>query len=314
MKYLNIRHAAGLAAAAVVLTACKIEREAGDFPEQTIPDVIESTEDAGPRGDVSLGGGGGAGTLTGTWLLVHDRSTCVETISTQEQLTRAVYRIRIEQDGSATTETRDMCDISLSPILGQRLEIPEEVFSNVEFVDIDRGLISSLRPGGSYISSTEVGLWGLDSDGFDDPLSDRLPEDEQSDAVADQDEDDQPAVTFLLVGGGSSCERYNAQRQIIRYRGTFTTPNQIDGSSTGHTDLVVYGASRSLCGLDPVIRANDEHSRFRMYRIDGEGGAVNADADGDGSISCEEIRRLPIEQDYPKPDSDNARCDGASDG
>ena len=296
----------GLSVALLAASAgCDVQRQSGVIDAQNIPDSVGY--DAGSRADVGLGGGSGAATMAGTWVLIHERSTCVETFKTQEQVTRAVYRVRIDTDGGFLDEERETCDISLSPVLDQSIEIEPAVYRSIEYVDVDKGFVSSIQPGGSYTSATEVALWGLDPQKMDDPRTTPLPEEAKGEAVVDSDGDGNPAVSYLLNDG--SCSRFNAQRQIIRYRGTFTRPNQIDGSSTGHTDIVVYGGSNSICAIAPTIRSNDRDSRFRMYRIDGRGGAVDADQDGDGEIACEEIRKLPIDQFYEPRNPDHSNCE-----
>src|SRR5699024_8712292 len=120
------------------------------------------------------------------------------------------------------------------------------------------GMVSTLRVGGSYVSSTEVGLWGLD---LQEPVTGPIPESTEDPQVVDSDGDGHPAVTFEV---GSDCLRYQAQRQVVTYFGTFTTPNQIDGKSAGVTDLVVYGGSDGFCTIAPPVEANDSASRFRM--------------------------------------------------
>ena len=287
------------------LFGCDVDRGSSDFQSQELSDAVPFQKSG--TADVSIGGGAGAGTMAGTWMLIHERSSCVETLKTQEQITRAIYRVEIEADGDFLEESRRLCDISLTPVLDQEISISNEVLASIEYVDVDDGFVSSIRPGGSYTSSTEVAFWGVDPEKLDDPRTSALPEEaKKGTAVYDADEDGHPAVTYDLQGG--RCERYNGQRQIIRYRGQFTRPNQIDGVSTGHTDIVVYGASESVCGIAPTIRSNDDDSRFRMYRIDSKGGAFDADENGDGGISCKEIRKIPTDEIYEPRTPDHSNC------
>lgn len=304
MKYLST----GLLLALTVggaAAGCTIERGESDIDPQQVPDAIASDVPAEP--DVGLGGGQGAGTMTGTWMLLHERSTCVEVGQPAEQLTRAVYRVDIEQSGQRLHEERELCDTSLTPVLGQSIEISNAVLETISFVDVDFGFISSLRDGGTYTSATEVALWGLDPAEIDDPVVDPISEEPgDGSAEIDADDDGEPGVSFMLEG---DCRRYTAQRQIIRYRGRFTTPNQIDGESTGHTDIIVYGSSRPICGIAPSVRSNDADSRFRMYRVDGKGGAFDADEDGNGEVSCEEIRALPTDRVFESRPANDDNCD-----
>lgn len=286
------------------LVGCDVDRGRGRYEAQVVPDALGETSTTSR--DVGLGAGSGAGTMTGTWMLIHERSTCVTTVQTEEQITRAIYRVEIEQEGAALEESRRLCDIALTPVLGQSIAIDDEVLRNIRFLDVDRGVVSGLGAGGSYTSSTEVAFWGVDPESLDEPLASPLPRSADDRAVVDADDDDRPGVTFDLLGG--SCRRYTGQRQLIRYRGTFTTPNRIDGQSTGHTDTVVFGASRGICELAPDIRANDRESRFRMYRIDGRGGALDADRNDDDRIDCSEIRTLPVSEVFEGRSPSDDRC------
>ena len=305
MKYLSACLLFGLPVGSVGMFGCTVERGESEIEPQQVPDAISS--DISVDEDVGLGGGQGAGTMSGTWVLIHERSTCVEVGQAAEQLTRAVYRVDIEQSGQRLHEQRELCDTSLTPVLGQSIEIPDAVLRTIAFVETDFGFISSLRDGGTYTSATEVALWGVGPEGIEDPVVDPLSEEaEEGSAEIDADGDGQPGVSFVMEG---DCKRYTAQRQIIRYRGRFTTPNQIDGESTGHTDIVVYGSSKPICGIAPTVRSNDADSRFRMYRIDGRGGAFDADENGDEDISCQEVRALPIDQVFESRLADDQNCE-----
>lgn len=285
-----------IAAACCLVCACEVERGESDFPDQVVEDA--GGADAGPVSDVALGAGPGAGTMNGTWLLRHERSSCV---LQQEQLTHATYLVEMDQHGATIAETRRLCETRLTPMFGMQVSIPDVVLENIDFVEVDRGLVSTLRVGGTYISSTEVAQWGLN---LDDPTVDPVPDDADHESVIDADGDGNPGVT-LSVGG--DCGRYQGQRQLIAYRGSFTTPNQIDGASTGVTDLEVYGASEDFCAIAPSVESNDPHSRFRMVRIDGNGGAYDADTDGDDHISCAEALAV-AEQVMEGREVDHGNC------
>lgn len=303
----NIAKIAKLGAAAVlasaVLAGCQVGRGDSEIEDQFVRDAgledVASDRDADWSSDSGVGQGEGAGTMSGTWLLLHERSTC---LLGQEQLTHATYLIDIVQEGSMLAETRRLCATELSEVLGMKIHIPAATLASIEFIDQDFGMVSSLRVGGSYLSSSELGLWGLN---LDNPATDPIPPSPDDERVVDTDQDGKPAVTFMV---GADCERYQAQRQVMRYHGNFTTPNQIDGQSAGITDLVVYGGSNNFCTIAPPVESNDASSRFRMVRVDGKGGAVHADRDGDGAITCAEaIALAPFVMQTRE--SDAARCD-----
>jgi hypothetical protein len=262
------------------MLGCAPERGEGEFEPQTLES--DAGSDVSEDG-VALGDGPGAGTMDGTWLLIHERSSCV---LGQEQVTLATYRVEIEQDGAVLEETRRACAMELSPVLGLGVRIPDDVLESVEFVDVDTGLVSSLREDGRYISSTEVSLWGLD---LENAQTDPVPTDPDDDAVVDADGDSQPGVTYLV---GDDCQRYNSQRQLNRYSGAFVKPNLLEGESTSVTDLEVYGGSENTCSISPDIISNDRFNRWKMARVDGLGGSLDADTDGDGEITCDEIKAV----------------------
>ncbi len=260
----------------ICVTACDLERGDTDWPEQMPVDM--SIPDTGE--DAGLGEGPGAGTMSGTWLMLHEGSTCV---LGDEQLTHAWYLISMEQTGRTVHETRRLCRLDLSPVLGLKVVIPDATREAVTFVEVEPGLISDLRVGGSYTSSAELALWGVD---LETPISDALPDSVDDPRVIDSDGDGNPAVTFAI--DGSSCLRFAGQRQVIRYFGELETPNAIGGSSINITDVKAYGSTEILCGIAPPLVSNDKHSRFRMVRIDGLGGSTNADQNDDDEVSCEE--------------------------
>ncbi|MFU8802556.1 MAG: hypothetical protein ACNA8W_01990 [Bradymonadaceae bacterium] len=276
---------------------CALERGDSDFDDQLFEDTFTAPDV--PLTSIPLGEGPGAGTMAGTWLHIHEASTCV---LGQEQVATAYYLVDFEQDGATLRERRRLCEIDLSPVLGMKPIVPREVLESIDFVEVDRGLISTLRPGGAYSSATEVGLWGVR---LDEPLTDALPTEPDDPKVVDADGDGDPGVTLLMEG--TDCRRYVVQRQIVRYTGRVTTPNQLDGQSVTATDTAVLGATSGLCRVSPPLEPNDSYSAFRLYRVDGAGGAFNADADGNGEISCEEISPF-LEQAWPIREPDHGHC------
>ncbi len=266
-----------IAIAIAILGACGPEAGTSGFADQEVPEVWEEEI---PTAE-GLGEGPGAGTMVGTWLKVHQASSCV---LGQEQVTHAYYLVEFEEEGTGLIEHRRLCELSLSPLLGFRPVASPEVLESIEFAHVDRGFVTRLVPGGAYTSATELGLWGM---ALDDPLRDSMPTSAEDPSVIDGDGDGNPGVSLALEGSG--CSRYMAQRQMVRYFGEIVAPNDIRGTSATITETVVLGASASICELAPEVQPNDGGSVFRMVRIDGRGGAVDADEDGDGSISCEEI-------------------------
>lgn len=289
------RSQCGLFLVVLLSVACGLEPGSSQFDDQ----VIEAVDDNGePLPDEALGEGTGAGTMAGTWMLAHQASSCVLGF---EQVTHAYYLIEIEEAGAGLRETRTLCELSLTPLLGFTPVASQEVLASIEFPPIDYGLLPTLLPGGTYTSSTEVGLWGVT---LDNPVEDSLPTDPDDERVIDGDGDGNPGVSMALEGSG--CSRFMGQRQIVRYFGTLQAPNDIRGQSATVTDTVVYGASGSVCQLAPAVDPNDALSQFRMVRVDGRGGSVQAN-DGEGPITCEDIARF-TDLILPVREADDEHC------
>lgn len=283
----------------ILLASCGIERGDTPFEDQVITDA--GMPDARlTTSDVGLGEGQGAGTMAGTWLMVDEGSTCVLGV---EQLAVSFFVVEFTQNGRALSESRRLCRQNYSELLGLKIRLSDAARHAIEFRQLEPGLISDLQVGGSYSSGTILALWGLD---IEAPYDQPIPSDEDDPIVVDSDGDGNPAITFTFEG--SSCERYTAQKQFFRYNGTLISPNDVRGSIVNVTDVEVYGSTSPLCGVSPPVRSNDPESRFRMVRIDGLGGAPNADTDADGTISCDEADPY-FESVLELREADDARCE-----
>ncbi len=284
-----------IAAFASLIAGCALEAGQSAFDDQEIdPDEINEVE---PPSDI-LGEGGGAGTMAGTWLKFHQASSCV---LGQEQVTHAYYLVEIEEHGAGLKEERRLCELEMSAVLGFRPLATRQVLESIQFPHVDYAYMSNLLEGGIYTSSTEVALWGIE---LEDPVGDSIPVEVDDERVIDGDGDGNPGVSLELEGSG--CERFMGQRQIIRYFGTLLAPNDIRGTSTTLTDIEVYGGSASVCELAPNVEGNDEHSLFRMVRIDGLGGAVQV-GDGDGPVECDDIGAY-IDEIWEAREADDDNC------
>ena len=259
---------------------CSVEPPSSQFDDQKLSGTDVGV-DVVATDDVALGSGPGAGTMSGVWALGHRGSTCV---LGQEQITDALYRVVIDGEDVSLHESRALCAMELTSVLGLTPVIPKATRESIQFPEVDRGYVTGLRVGSSYVSSVEVGLWGLD---LEDPMNDPLPDMIDDAAVVDRDEDDNPGVTVVFEE--SECARYVVQRQRISYQGLFTTPNRIEGKSANFTEVNVLDSTQVLCGVSPPLVANDQRSSFVMVRVDGLGGAPDLDRDRDGEVSCEEI-------------------------
>lgn len=288
---------------ALAFTAgCTLEAGESDIGDQDVSEIAEDVQ-----GDtISEGLGPGIGVMDGTWLSIHENSACVSVAGlVEEQLSVVAYLVDIETEGPLTRETRRMCYLDLAPILGLKPIVPDAAARVVEFHPIDYGYASNVGLGGSYVSSTEVHTWGIR---MDDPVNEPWPSATDDPRIFDADETGRPGVTFRVSGG--VCDRYNIQRSISRYFGTFTTPNQIDGRSTTRTETFVIGASSPVCNINVRLLPNDPFSRFRMVRVDGQGGSIDLDFDGDGEVTCDEVAQA-FDQIWEPRAKNDENCRGS---
>ena len=61
------------------------------------------------------------------------------------------------------------------------------------------------------------------------------------------------------------------------------------GEGLAVEEQLVLGGSSEFCATGYDTRPNDVRSRFDRVRIDGQGGALNLDANDDGEITCDEV-------------------------
>jgi hypothetical protein len=267
---------------ALSLTACEPSVGEAVFDDQTLDAGSDVQGDA--IGTVS---GRGAGTMTGTWVNIHEQSLCVTFIARPEEALNVTFEVvEMEQTGNRVTETREVCSLDVGPLFGFSNTFPQAAARSVNPIVVEDSFVSGLDIGGSYASGTELQLFGLDMPDGWDYLEGELPTEPDQAGVFDGDGDGNPGITLLVQ---NSCEMYVIQRSAIRYLGTFTTPNQIDGKSITFQNQNLMGTSEVLCSANREIYPNDRSSRFRMVRADGLGGSLNLDADGDGDVTCDEV-------------------------
>jgi hypothetical protein len=148
---------------------------------------------------------------------------------------------------------------------------------------------------------------------MEDPLTETMPENADDPRVVDADNDGQPGVTLLVSGGAAvgGCDMYVLQRSAIRYLGQFERSNLINGTSITYYSQKVLGASQSLCAVPRTITPNDRSSVFVMHRVDGQGGSLDIDYDGDGTISCDEANEA-TRQLWQFREPNNELCGGTN--
>lgn len=265
------------------VVSCVPEPLPSNFAKQEISTISTPTPNSDTPAARKLGDGDGAGNLTGTWLEGTLSSSCVFGM---EQVGVVYGLVDITEDKHQLTEHRRPCSMTLSPILGMGPQMKPEVLKTTVEKTYGTGYVSSVAVGGAYASPTVVNLLGLK---LTDPIKDSLPDVSAptDPRVLDADNDGKPGITMQMSGG--NCDFYTSQRQIFVHHGFFVTPNLIKGNRLNFVENRIFGATLSICNSQAPVKANDKHSAFAMARVDGKGGSINADKDGNGVISCDEV-------------------------
>lgn len=285
---------------AAFLGACAVDApDDTHFPAQQFDaDVPPSVVGSLDRSDATV-----LPDLEGVWLLHSEISTCVSIIAVEELLQRSIYLVETRQPSPPlVSETFIACEILLSPILGLDSTITPALLATSYPVDVEDGVASGAAVGAGYTSGPVVELWGLD---MDDPLREPFPTQTDDPRIVDLDQDDQPGTT-LPVGGGS-CDTYLAQRSITRLQGSVVAPDEIAGELFSSTEQLVVGATRSLCATRYETTSNYTRNQFRRIRVDGRGGAIDLDLDGDGVITCQEVLPAAAEL-FVRTEIDHSTC------
>lgn len=182
-------------------------------------------------------------------------------------------------------------------------------------IEFDSGLATEINAGDDFVPDSFVEVLGVE---LDDPmgqlpfwdetrencaLSGRgTPEEcvEGYESLVDADGDGQLGVTLLAnsgVGGLVEGEAYTTIRLAPQLSGKIRNNECIDGNIALNLDFTIVDSLASVSGIvlsTPLLNANIpplnflEESRFKLIRADSE--AIPFDDDGDGVITCAEVR------------------------
>jgi hypothetical protein len=239
-------------------------------------------------------------TIAGTWLMYSQASTCVDFVVQSETYKRSLYIIETTQDDSGVTQERFIaCEIELSEVFGLLPSVTPAMLVTSYPIDTVGGLVTGTAVGGGYSSAPLSELWGLE---MDDPVNDLFPTESDDSRIVDSDGDGNPGATLVF---GNFCEAYIAQRTLSHYFGAYVTPDRIEGTIVSTSRQLTVDATQTLCASNYEIRSNGPRNHFLRIRVDGEGDSLNLDADGDGSVTCDEVvpfkdvlfERIPIDDD-----------------
>jgi hypothetical protein len=223
--------------------------------------------------------------LDGDWVLFSQVSTCVDIGSSLEQYNRSLYLIHVTQSAhGGLTEVWEACEIDLTPVISVRAQIPEALRQSVYPLETRRGQVVGTPPEQRYTSGALLELWGVV---MDEPLIDAMPTTPADERLFDMDEDGEAGVTLQI---GDACMAYMAQRRITHYHGQMIAPDRIEGEALSVTEQYIIDASAPICKTSYQIRSNPARSHFSRVRVDGRGGAINLDINGDEKVDCTEVQ------------------------
>ena len=225
--------------------------------------------------------------LSGTWLQYSQLSSCVDVGSQSfDTYSRTIYLVDVEHDDfGVTRETWRGCDIDLTPLLNLQGVLKTENLETIFPVVTVGGLATSTAVGGGYASAPMAELWGLD---LEDPVNDEFPSGPDDSRIIDSDGDGHPGAT--LVFGTNVCDAYLFQRTSTIYSGSFVAFDRIEGTAVSTTEQVIIDATTMFCKTRYDSRPNDSRNIFARQRVDGAGGSIDLDLDGDGEVTCSEVQ------------------------
>lgn len=311
---------------AVLLAAaaggCRAERGEGLFPAVDLGVQVDAqavdfrSSDAVNEGTA----------LAGTWGLLLQTSTCVNVLGAAviENLTWTFALMETEPLGTDfdgeklwLSATMRNCRKELTPIvMDLAANIPTVIFETMpeaEFsceVSLSGGAAEGEvdLSGATFLCEPIAELWGLD---LAEPFTEELPDSADDPRVTDQDGDGRPGVTLIL--GEDVCEMYVVQRSVSVYQGEFEGPEFASGPFQSDSKQILLDGDQPLCQSENVTVVNQERNRLYLVRLDGYGGAYNADVDHDGTISCAELvaRGEDLAEAYGVvfDEPDNVYCD-----
>lgn len=286
--------------AAVVLAGCGPP----PAPEGLFPGVTTGGDREVVQADPGPGDAGAGGLVAdGTWVLWTETATCVATMGiVVEGLSESLGVVMLRDLGRGlVSHALRNCLIRQTPVLGILTEIPDamaEAIPEREYL----GVLEGGGVGAAYLSQESVEMWGL---ALADPWGDPLPDSADDPRVWDMDGDGKPGVT-LPVGPGL-CEVWVVQRSFSRWSGRVESPGRIAGGGQARGEERVLGATSGFCLAENHVRYLDARHRFVLMRADGRHGSPDLDRDGNGRVTCDEVRSYGLDPFGPRQ-PDDAHC------
>lgn len=240
------------------------------------PQLHDAAGDGQTADGVTLASDVSTGGADGVWAQATEWSTCVEVGDLRLELrTYKLLRVEVQSSGPFWQETREVCAVLNSPLLGQATVFPPKLIASLPKLPV----ASSLQADGSYVSSFEAQVIGVH---LANPLLDAMPADASDPRVYDSDNDGKPGGTLQV---GTLCEVYQANRARSQLHGKLVAPGRIEGGAVHSVSQVFLGGTSAFCTQPFPTTDNHPEHRFVMVKTTGAG----LDTDGDGSVTCQEI-------------------------
>lgn len=190
------------------------------------------------------------------------------------------------QDGLAVDADYRTCDVTFPPvtsIVGTITNLATEAFYDAIPVVEQQFALPSGELGAAYEPPPSVVVVGAT---LDNPESDELPTAADDPRVVDADSDGNPGVTVQNSLGGP---QHIVFRNVGVGHGRVLSSNRIVGDNPGDllatTETSVFGIAGAF--LPDTLALG---SVVELVRIDGRFGSHDADTDGDGTLSCSEVK------------------------
>lgn len=225
--------------------------------------------------------GTASGTATGTWAMATDWSTCVHIGESRFELrSYKLLHVEVQQVGYVWKETRKVCSVVNTALLGQVTVFPPAVIQSLATQQI-MSTVTGVGEGQFYSGGLDIQLLGVK---LTEPATEAMPSSPGDPRVVDSDGDGKPGATLLV---GQLCQIYAANRALSQVHGQWVKPGRIEGGAIHDTTQVALASTSSFCESAFPTLPNHPHHAFVLQRVDGEG--LNLDSDGDGAVSCAEI-------------------------
>jgi hypothetical protein len=161
------------------------------------------------------------------------------------------------QDDDQVTFTLRACDVTLPPIQGEVPIIPADLLASIADVEIAGQLSASA--GEAITLSTDPAALVIGAS-LADPLNDPLPDDPDSPAVVDQDQDGEPGATIIVPTFIGSVDVYVAARLTFSLTTTIEDPAMITGQGNAELQKEILGDDNFLVDVKSLAEDAEANS------------------------------------------------------